>query len=151
MIVTKLNVLKHLHQHLPLICLDTTSRMPKRLKTLQSVPFLSFKTPKSIFSKRRWTTRLKCKSVRLSLTVLESIRLRPQTLQRPPPLIPCSKQHLHGNKPSVTIQQQVASSRRKHHLLRMGLENERDLSTTNKTLKVILMIWRKKISRRGCL
>ena len=151
MIVTKLNVLKHLHQHLPLICLDTTSKMPKRLKTLQSVPFLSFKTQKWIFSKRRWTTRPKCKSVRPSLTVLASIRLRPQTLQRPLPLIPCSKQHLHGNKPSVTIQQQVASSRRKHHLLRMGLENERGSSTTNKTLKVILMIWRRKISRRGCL
>ena len=149
--VTMLNVLKHLHPHLPLICLDTTSRMPKRLKTPQSVPFLSFKMPKSIFSKRRWTTRPKCKSVRPSLTVLASIKLRPLTLQRPPPLIPCSKQHLHGDKPSVTIQQQVASSRRKHRLLRMGSENEQSSSMTNKTLKVILMIWRKKISRKGCL
>ena len=149
--VTRPNVLKHLHPHLQSICLDTTSRMPKRLKTLQSAPFLSFKTPKSIFSKRRWTTRPKCKSVRPSLTVLASIRLRPQTLQRPPPLIPCSKQHLHGDKPSVTIQQQVASSRRKHHLLRMASENERSSSMTNKTLKVILMIWRRKISRKGCL
>ena len=149
--VTRLNVLKRLHQRLRLICLDTTSRMPKRLKTPQSVLFLSFKTPKSIFSKRRWTTRPKCKSERPSLTVLASIRLRPLTLQRPPPLIPCSMQHLHGNRPSVTIQQQVASSRKKHHLLRMASENERGSSTTNKTLKVILMIWRKKISRKGCL